>query len=460
MDPHSLTPPEVHYLQTTIGNQAVGQLLNRASVKPLLKPAAHPQLGSSLTVQRFLDDLFEDLTDAATDVVDMITGAVKGAGKVVSGVSGGIQDIAYGTSAEQAFVKRLILEGMTDADTLTQMVYALRYPDTALRKLDPKNKADKPLIKEWQKLKKDLVLPALNRYKARRELTPEQIKQQVKRAAKQAEQGGEADARSQLDKDIRKTAKVSVEEWFAQHQPAATFLGLPIRPSQGGAVGGVHQNLAEKLAVAENKLKAMPRFKGLDGIDLADALGVRGIGGLRPPKLATGGSRPSLHCYGLAIDINVIGNPFVGLNSDKVPKMIERATLLMRGTAFKITAPPPKDRGAMEQWLLINNASEDVITYLNMDKATLEFQLGELIKAAPDLPNSMKKLSWWEKQQKSDKALRNKGDLKGRNPAKAGIMNLDEDLVRALTEAGLTWGGMYKTAKDLMHFDDRSLFRR
>jgi hypothetical protein len=39
-------------------------------------------------------------------------------------------------------------------------------------------------------------------------------------------------------------------------------------------------------------------------------------------------------------------------------------------------------------------------------------------------------------------------------------MNLDEDLVRALTEAGLTWGGMYKTAKDLMHFDDRSLFRR
>jgi len=31
--------------------------------------------------------------------------------------------------------------------------------------------------------------------------------------------------------------------------------------------------------------------------------------------------------------------------------------------------------------------------------------------------------------------------------------------VDALDKAGLTWGGMYNHAKDLMHFDDRSRFR-
>jgi len=71
------------------------------------------------------------------------------------------------------------------------------------------------------------------------------------------------------------------------------------------------------------------------GIDLADAVGLQGLGGLRPPKHATGGERPSLHCYGLAVDINYSGNPFVGLHGAAVPKMIERATLLMRGTGSR-----------------------------------------------------------------------------------------------------------------------------
>src|SRR5690606_17428386 len=127
-------------------------------------------------------------------------------------------------------------------------------------------------------------------------------------------------------------------------------------------------------------IAALPELAGRSGIELADAIGLHGLGGLRPPKAATGGERPSLHCYGLAVDINYSGNPFVGLNGRAVPDMIQRATMLMRGTAFAITAPPPEGRGVMEQWLLTNNASEDVITYLNMDVPTLEFQIGEMVK--------------------------------------------------------------------------------
>jgi len=101
-----------------------------------------------------------------------------------------------------------------------------------------------------------------------------------------------------------------------------------------------------------------------------------------------------------------------------------------------------------------------VITYLNMDRSTIEYMVGELVKSADGLPSSMKQRSWWIKHQKADRALRGRGDLVGRDPRKIGTMDLDERLVRALTDAGLTWGGMYKGAKDLMHFDDRSLFRK
>jgi len=101
-----------------------------------------------------------------------------------------------------------------------------------------------------------------------------------------------------------------------------------------------------------------------------------------------------------------------------------------------------------------------VITYLNMDRSTIEYMVGELVKSAGGLPSSMKETSWWIEKQKADRALKGQGDLVGRDPRKIGIMDLDERLVQALTDAGLTWGGRYKRAKDLMHFDDRSLFRK
>lgn len=432
----------------TIGQpfQTIGQRTLQATGQPV--------------VQRFLGGLWEGISDTAGAIADAVTGAATVPGKTVTGVLGGLSDISYGMPAERAFVKRMVLAGVTDPDALTQMVYALRYPDTALRKLDPKDPADKARIKEWMQVKKDLVDPSIERYMAAKEFSAAEIEQRVKRATRQAERGGASGARAQIAADIKKTTKGSVEEWFAAHVPNATFLGLPIRPSAGSAVGGVHQHLADKLAKAEGNLQSMPELSGLAGIDLADAVGLQGLGGLRPPKLATGGERPSLHCYGLAVDINYSGNPFVGLHGAAVPKMIERATLLMRGAGFKITAPPPEDRGVIEQWLLINSASEDVITYLNMDQPTIEYMVGELVKSAGDLPSFMKEASWWIAKQKADRALKGRGDLISRDPRKSGIMDIDEHLVQALTDAGLTWGGMYKRAKDLMHFDDRSLFRK
>ncbi|MEE6272664.1 hypothetical protein V2J56_04795 [Georgenia sp. MJ206] len=410
------------------------------------------------TVQR---DWWDDVGSAATAVVEGAATFATGVAKTATGGLGVLRDVTYGLPLERAIVKRLVLGGVRDADALTQMVYALRHPDQARRLLDPAKKSDKPLIKEWMRLKKELVVPLIARYTPGADLTDAEKERKVRRAVSQAKAGGETSARKSMADDIRAQTKKSVEEWFAGHDPGATFLGLPIRPSSGSAVGGVHSTMLAKLDTAGAAIAALPELAGLSGVELADAIGVHGLGGLRPPKAASGGERPSLHCYGLAVDINYSGNPFVGLNGRAVPDMIERATLLMRGTAFAVTAPPPEGRGVMEQWLLTNNASEDVITYLNMDVPTLEFQIGEMISLNPSVPRKMRSLDWWVGQQKKDRALKGKGDLTaGRDPRKQGVMDLDERLVKALTDAGLTWGGMYRGAKDLMHFDDRSLIRR
>ena len=89
----------------------------------------------------------------------------------------------------------------------------------------------------------------------------------------------------------------------------AAFLDVPIQKS-GGDVAGVHSELYARLQIAEQRL--IKRFPGLSKGQIAGLMGIYKIAGLRPPKKATGGSAPSFHCFGLAIDINHPTNPFVG----------------------------------------------------------------------------------------------------------------------------------------------------
>ena len=53
------------------------------------------------------------------------------------------------------------------------------------------------------------------------------------------------------------------------------------------------------------------------------------------------------------------------------------------------------------------------------------------------------------------RALSAGGDFTNHKPPEEGFLDLDEAVVLALTGAGLTWGGTYRRAKDIMHFDLR-----
>jgi hypothetical protein len=259
-----------------------------------------------------------------------------------------------------------------------------------------------------------------------------------------------ARVKSAIEKDLE-DAGTTPAQWFAKIVPDATFLGMKITATHGSASPGVHQELNTVLQAAEGKL--MNALKITDKGKCARKIGLYGVGGLRPPKPATGGSRPSMHCYGLAIDINARGNPFVG-RSLRSTAAIQHATLLLRGEAVTVTDAASAKAGA--QWERLHAASEDLRIYLSLREDGNKEKLAALVTLRQQAGDTRDVAGWKAQIEEDYKAIAGKGDFAGQaNPARSGFMDLDKALVEALTAAGLSWGGQYPGAKDIMHFDLR-----
>jgi hypothetical protein len=232
-------------------------------------------------------------------------------------------------------------------------------------------------------------------------------------------------------------------------------------------VPGVHKEMLDRLRLAENALRG--EFPGRDDAAIRAELGVRDIGGLRKPKLASGGSLPSMHCFGMAVDINPGSNPFVGLSTvskkikdpaerarlaaNRSPRVIARAMLMIHGEAFDIEKK--LQGGVGDVWEIHDKASKALASYLQLaDASDSEVQAAvDRARAAGD-PHD---LTWWKQRIADDKKFLPSWDF-GKHPApeKSGYMDLPKKLVLALVnDGGLTWGGEYRTAKDIMHFDYR-----
>ena len=278
---------------------------------------------------------------------------------------------------------------------------------------------------------------------------------------------------------------MAVKKWFDQIVTNATFLGMPIG-SSGGSVPGVHKELLDRLRAAETILKGLVDQEVQDKLashqevqqpssdrDYAKYVGLYSIGGLRSPKTSAGGTKVSLHSYGLAIDVNYAGNPFVGLyeppktkKSQPIPRaedVIENATLLVKGHKLSISTTPHKD--ASKLWEHLHDISETLKTYLSLRLDENKDELEKLVKARQDAGDQRTVDDWKKLIETNYEAIKNKGDWQGHtDPAVGGFMDLNKLLVIALTRAELSWGGSYSGAdgKDIMHFDWRggSLKRR
>ena len=109
------------------------------------------------------------------------------------------------------------------------------------------------------------------------------------------------------DKDFENLlilAGSDVEKWRAGFQ-SYTFLGLQIANS-------VHQELATCLDNAQNYLRTRFQGSGLNDQEIREAIGLYRLVGSRPPTKAVNSQGISYHSFGLAIDVNVKGNPYLG----------------------------------------------------------------------------------------------------------------------------------------------------
>lgn len=411
-----------------------------------------------------------------------ITNALAAAG-------GGLSILGVGLSAllggERGLVDGLIAAGLRDRDRLTNIVFWLRDPD----RIGSKIGSDEPaLAQEWVSIRDRIVSPALRATttgggsggggsggggsgSGGGSMSSAKRTSYINDAAKQAMEG-DAELKAQMEAGCG-SAKKTVDEWFADHVPDATFLGLRIGKG-GGRVPGVHKVMADRLALAESELRG--QFPGKSDDQIRTELGIRGIGGLRRPKKATGGDSMSLHCFGLAIDINAGTNPFVGykkVSSDvedkklraqytanRSPRIIERAMLLLHGEAFNVETKLAEGRPIGELYDIHARASQALADYLSLagaDAATLT----PYVERAADAGDPHN-VAWWQRRLRTDADYIKYWDFgKHDKPEETGYMDLPKKLVLALTgPADLLWGGEYKKAKDIMHFDVRGVITR
>jgi hypothetical protein len=282
-------------------------------------------------------------------------------------------------------------------------------------------------------------------------------------AVTQAKTAGDSADRAAIASTLRANG-TDVDTWFADFVPDATFLGQHIRKS-GGDVPGVHRKLLEALQRAERALLA--KHPDRTAAQLGKDLGIYDIAGLRPPKKATGGTLPSFHCFGLAVDINHDTNPFVGnlkpnkkkpkydeFMQNRSPRIIERAMWLLHGEKFNVeTALKASDAGKV--WDIHHRASDTLAEYLRLAD-DVNGQRVQSLAAESLSRGDSRSLEEWRTRITEDRAVIKYWDFPAhKHPELTGYMDLPRELVVALAGAGLLWGGQYKTAKDMMHFDLR-----
>ena len=194
------------------------------------------------------------------------------------------------------------------------------------------------------------------------------------------------------------------QTWFERINPGARFLGVPVTGSKGYAVGGVHDELYQRLAVAETVLA---QETGMEPGSLGDHLGVQAIGGLRAVEPATGrGAGVGRHSLGLAIDIR----------SRSGPNPLLRPTVSYQGGQV-----------ASAEASVIERAS----AFVGLGRAR-EFRIGDPATRGTGETSLEKRVTQAD-------------------PGK-GFLNLDKRMVMALVKAGLTWGGTLDNEKDVHHF--------
>lgn len=290
----------------------------------------------------------------------------------------------------------------------------------------------------------------------------------------------------------KKISEETAKNWF-DHIVNPTFLGQTFDR-------GIHEVLAAKLRKVENELLQL--HKGLTPAELGNKLGVS----MPHHGGRTRGS--SMDAFGLAVDINYEGNPWVagdstrgmGIANTYFIEAMRHAALLILGKKISFTPKFLRDLGILETIQDLPKGSEKYSsvtgyvydqlkpldetfrTYLGLagnlkgieqilskrkeERTAGVFKLvSETEHAAAErwqetIKTDLKRMNGCREERKGEIKCRSNFEIdhKGcRDPLK-GFLNLDRDLVISLREtAGLAWGAVDfgDASGDMMHFDCR-----
>ncbi|HZI48751.1 MAG TPA: hypothetical protein VFD75_13215 [Pyrinomonadaceae bacterium] len=249
---------------------------------------------------------------------------------------------------------------------------------------------------------------------------------------------------------------------------APSFLGHRInRQSQG-----IHVLLLRKLREAENYLLSLPAYKGMTPVQLGKALGLD-----RKDVNYSGGrissDKQAMHAVGLALDIDVKGNPWVGAGwlsddpkerawlvdqiknnpDDKLKKKYQKI-LNARNERYRflttLRSAAPASANVPATGTIASFLHDIAVRYGSDSRATHQFLANRNDEFKDYLRTHATELSQWRASATFD----------NRDPLN-GFLNLHTDLVFALRQqALLAWGATDfgpRASGDLMHFDLRTI---
>jgi len=274
---------------------------------------------------------------------------------------------------------------------------------------------------------------------------------------------------NRITKDIsaRTNNEFNAKNWF-DFIVAPSFLGHRInRQSQG-----IHLLLLRKLREAENYLLSQPAYKGMTPVQLGKALGLD-----RKSVYYSGGrifsDNQALHGVGLALDIDVKGNPWVGAgwlsddpkerawlvdqirtNPDQKLRNKYQLILNRRNERYRflttLRSAAPASANVPATGTIASFLHDIAVRYGSDTRATHQFLQNRSDEFKDYLRTHPTELSHW----------RSSATFDDRDPLN-GFLNQHADLVFALRQQVLlAWGATDfgpRASGDVMHFDLRTI---
>lgn len=276
----------------------------------------------------------------------------------------------------------------------------------------------------------------------------------IVKANKKAKLAELQEAPSVYLKAIVKAAGQDPDKWFSSFT-RVSFLGRELKPKQY-----VHVSLARLLQQTEAKF--MEKYPGKSPAAIGDALGLTQEG-MAASRGTSSTATYSYHMFGLALDINYNGNPYIQPGAHAAfNQFMKKVGLLNTGSAIPVVnweawasnSLKPEDYMRMyDQFAVLDKHLERYFSYLESPAAlqarlnatqngywygkTLQQATAVIKKDLKDLTNA------WKGTRSNPEAIFRKG----------GFLALSREFVEGMVKAGFDWGGRYG---DMMHFDMRT----